>query len=92
MKSPVRPGLRIAVLIVFAAVALGINFFHTETGPGGGNDCPACHFLSSSSSAGPGVVFVVPALLCQGILTLVEPCRSNEVFVLSLNSRSPPQA
>jgi len=84
--------LRIAVLLVFAAVALGINFLHTETGPGGRNDCPACHFLSSSSSAGPGVVFIVPTLLCQGTFTPVEPVSSSEVVVLFLSSRSPPPA
>lgn len=87
-----RTGLRIVILLAFAGVILGINFFHTETGPGGRDDCPACHFLISSLSTSPGVVFVVPALLCTGALAPVEPIRSNEIFVLSLSSRSPPTA
>lgn len=92
MNSRARTGLRIALLLAFAGVTLGINFFHTETGIGGRNDCPACHFLTSSLSTSPGIVFVVPALLCQGIFAPVEPLRTDEVIVLSLCSRSPPQA
>jgi hypothetical protein len=79
-------------LLAFAGVTLGINFFHTETGIFGRNDCPACHFLTSSLSISPGIVFVVPALLCQGTLASVEPLRTNEVVVFPLCSRSPPQA
>ena len=92
MNTFLRTGLRIAVLLIFAAIALGINFLHTETGPGGCDDCPACHFLNSSLSAGPGVVFIVPAPLCQETLALVEPLRSSEVFTFSLCSRAPPPA
>jgi len=91
MNIRARTGLRIAFLLAFAAITLGVNFLHTETGIFGRNDCPACHFLTSSLSTGPGFVFVVPALLCRGTLTPVEPVRSNDVFVLSLSSRSPPQ-
>jgi len=92
MNSRARTGLRIVFLLAFAGVTLGINFFHTETGIAGRNDCPACHFLTSSLSTNPGVVFVVPALLNQGTVVPVEPLRANEVIVLSLCSRSPPQA
>ncbi len=92
MSSRARTCLRIAVLLAFAGVTLGINCFHTETVVGGRNDCPACHFLTSSLSTNPGVVFVLPALICQGILAPVELPRSDEVIVLSLCSRSPPQA
>jgi len=91
-RTRVRAGLRILVLTVFVAVTLGIPFFHSESGPAAKNDCPACHFLTSSLSTSPGPVFQVPALLCQGTLPAAEPCSSNEVFVLSLASRSPPQA
>ena len=79
-------------LLAFAGITLGINFFHTETGIIGRTDCPACHFLTSSLSTSPGVVFVVPALLCHGTLAPVEPLRSNDVVVLFLCLRSPPQA
>jgi hypothetical protein len=85
-------GLRIAVLVIFAAVALGIGFFHTETGPGSGNDCPACHFLSSSASVGPGIAFLMPIPVCLGVVSLTQQCPPSEVFALSLCSRSPPQA
>lgn len=87
-----RTGLRALFILAFSAVTLGISFLHTETGPVGGKDCPACHFLTSSLSTSPGFALIVPALLCQGTLAPVEPLRSNEVFVLSLCSRSPPQA
>lgn len=87
-----RPGLRILFLAAFAAITLGINFLHTESGPGGGGDCPACHFLTSSLSTGPGVVIALPALLFQGTLAAVEPLRSPEVVVQSRCSRSPPSA
>ena len=89
---PARPGFRIAVLLLFAAVSLTINLLHTETAPGGRADCPACHFVTSSLSTNPGVVFLVPALVCQGTLVPVEPLRLSEVVVLSLSSRSPPSA
>lgn len=80
------------MLAVFVAVTLGISFFHSERGPGAKNDCPACHFLTSSLSTSPGPVFQVPSLLCHGALPSAEPCFSNDVFVLALASRSPPQA
>jgi hypothetical protein len=92
MNSRARTGFRIMTLLAFAAVTLGINFFHMETRIAARNDCPACHFLTSSLSISPGVLFVVPALLCQGILASVEPLLMDEVVVLSLCSRSPPQA
>jgi hypothetical protein len=92
MSSQKRTGLRIIVLLAFAGITLGINFFHTETGIIGRTDCPACHFVTSSLSTSPVVVFVVPALVCQGALAPVEPMRSDEFIVLSLCSRSPPQA
>jgi len=92
MPSRTRTVLRIVALLAFAGVTLGINFFHTETKIAGTESCPACHFLTSSLSTSPGIVFVVPALLCQGILAPVELPRSDEVIILSLCSRSPPQA
>jgi hypothetical protein len=87
-----RTGPRILFLLAFAAITLGVNFLHTEKGPLGRDDCPACHFLSSSLSTSPGIVLIMPALLCQGVLAPVEPLRPNETVVLSLCSRSPPQA
>jgi len=92
MTLTARPGFRIAALLVFAVVSLGVNFLHTETGPVGRGDCPACQFLTSSLSTNPGVVFVVPALLWQGTLVPAEPLRSPEVVVQFLCSRSPPSA
>ncbi len=92
MKTISRPGLRIVALLVFAAVCLGINFLHTETGPAGRGDCPACHFLTSSLTTSPGLVFVVPALLLLEALAPAEPPSSPDVFVPSLCSRSPPSA
>lgn len=91
-KHPGRIAFPIAVLLAFAAVTLGVNFLHTETGPGGRDDCPACQFLTSSLSTSPGLVFLVPGLLVHGTLAAVESLRSPEVVVLSLCSRSPPAA
>jgi hypothetical protein len=92
MSERARTGLRIAVLVFFVTITLGINFAHTEKSFAGGKDCPACHFLTSSVSIGPGVVLMLPALLCQGTLPAVEHCRTFEVVVLFTSSRSPPQA
>jgi hypothetical protein len=78
--------------VAFVAVTLGVSFAHTETGFVGRRDCPACHFLTSSLSTSPGPVFQVPALFCLGTLPAAESCSSNSVYVLSLASRSPPQA
>ncbi len=91
-KSLARSGLRWFFLLAFAAVALGINFFHTETGLCGRNDCPACHFLTSSMATGPGVVFALPSLLCRGTLVPAELSFVSETVVFALCSRSPPQA
>lgn len=97
-KSPVttrsfaRPGLRWLFLLAFAAVALGINFFHNETGLFGRDDCPACHFITSSMATGPGVVFALPSLLCRGTLAPAESFLLSETIVFALSSRSPPQA
>lgn len=87
-----RAGLRILLLGAFAAITLGINFLHTESGPGGGDDCPACHFLSSSLSTNPGLAIVLPALLFQETLAPIEPLRPSEIVVLSRCSRAPPSA
>jgi hypothetical protein len=92
MNTRTRPGLRIAVLLLFAAVSLTINFLHTESGPRGRGDCPACHFLTSSLSTNPVVVFLVPDLVCRGTLVPVESPALNEAVVLSRSSRSPPSA
>jgi len=92
ITSRVRAGLRVLFLVAFVALTLGINFLHTESGPGARSDCPACQFLSSSLSTSPGAVFVVPALLYRGTLVPAEPLRSNEAVILTLCSRSPPQA
>jgi hypothetical protein len=92
MNMTSRRGLVIGVLLVFAAIALGINFLHTETGPSSRTDCPACQFLTFALSTGPGAAFSVPAILCQGVLIPVEPLSSPEVVVVSLCSRSPPAA
>jgi hypothetical protein len=89
-KTTARLGFRIAVVLVFAVITLGINFFHNECGPRGRSDCPACHFLTSSLSTSPGVVIVLPVLLFQGTLASVEVPITPDVFVLSRCSRSPP--
>ena len=92
MSSRRRTGLRILVFLAFVAVTLGIGFFHTETGPLGGKNCPACQFLTASLSTSPGIALIVPALLLQGTITPVEHSCSSEGVVLSLCSRSPPSA
>lgn len=91
-RVPYRGGLGIAVTLTFAAIALGVNFLHTETGPASREDCPACQFLTSALSTGPGAAFSVPAILPQGVLIAVEPLSWHDVVVPSLCSRSPPSA
>ena len=91
MNARVQSGPIFLFLLVFAGVTLGINFAHTETGPVGRDDCPACHFLSSAQSANPAVAFLVPALLCQGSAITIESSLTYEADVLSVSSRAPPQ-
>jgi len=91
MRTRTRTGLRILFLLAFSAITLGINFLHTEKGVIGGDDCPACHFLTSSLATSPGVAIIVPDLLFQGDLTPGPALPSNDLVVLSLSSRSPPQ-
>lgn len=86
-----RPALRIFILLVFALVSAGIGFFHTESGPAGRSDCPACQFLTSSISTAPGLALVMPALSFQGQLVLPEPLRPGECPASLLAPRSPPR-
>jgi len=94
MSEKLRRSLVILFLVAFAALTLGIDFFHTEgrNAGFGRNECPACHFLSSSLSVSPVAAFILPALLCRTRPPTVEADRLVEVPVLSLSSRSPPAA
>ena len=90
--SRVGRNCRIVLLLTFVTLTLGINFLHSDAGPGAGRECPACRFLSSSLSTSPGPIIVVPALLCRGTLALAESPAFGEAVVLDRSSRSPPQA
>ncbi len=92
MRTRTRTGLRILFLLAFSIITLGINFLHTESGPRGRGDCPACHFLTSSLSTNPAVIFLVPDLVCRGTLAPVESPAQHEAVVLSRSSRAPPSA
>jgi hypothetical protein len=78
-------------LTAFLGLTLGIHFFHTE-GSGSGNECPACHFLSSSLSVAPVHFSFLPPVIFRRIPKTAEPVRLHEGIVLSLSARSPPQA
>jgi hypothetical protein len=94
MSKTLGRRLVIVFLVAFASVTLSIDFFHTEgRNPGPGrNECPACHFHSSSLSVSPAAGIVLPALVCRIRPATVEADRRIEVPVLSLSSRAPPQA
>ncbi len=88
-----RGGLISAVyLFAFLGLTLGIHFFHTEGSGGFRNDCPACHFLSSSLSVAPVQFVFLPPMLYRQIPKTTETIRLHEGIVHSLASRSPPQA
>jgi hypothetical protein len=86
--------LLVAFLLLFVAVTLNIDFFHTEAKNRGANrdNCPACHFLNSALSISPDISFTLIVLVCQGMLAPADHRRLAEVSVLSVPSRSPPQA
>jgi hypothetical protein len=86
--------LGVIVLVFFALVTLSIDFFHTEAGhpehePG---NCPACHFHSTSVSISPVACFDLPALIWSRLPVTHEAYRLADGPVLTLSSRSPPQA
>ena len=88
----VRRPVRIGCLLVFAVLSMGINFLHTEKSAAGQANCPACHFLAYSLSAGPALVFVLPLLIVLGAVFVNAPVRSDKIDVRLFFSRSPPAA
>jgi len=87
-----RRSVQILCLLVFAALALSINFFHTENSAAGQANCPACHFLAFSQSVGPAFLFVLPLLVVLGAVCVEASVRFAEVDIRLFFSRSPPIA
>lgn len=85
-------GLTAGIVLAFVCAVLGSPFLHVEKGPYGRDDCPACQFQTSAVSAGPGAVFIVPHLLCRGILVPAASLPVAEGVAFAPGSRSPPQA
>lgn len=94
MSKRLSRRLSVAFLLLFVAVTLSIDFFHTEGKNRGANrdNCPACRFLNSALSISPDIPFVLIVLVCQGTLAPADHRRLAEVTGLSVSSRSPPQA
>lgn len=90
MNDALRRRLPVLVALVFLAVTLGIEFFHTEHSVAGQRDCPACQFHNSSLSVSPAALISLPPLVCRGVVTPAEPLLAGEAFVLSKPSRAPP--
>lgn len=90
MNDALRRRLPILVALVFVAVTLGIEFFHTEDSVAGQRDCPACQFHHSSLSVSPVALISLPPLVCRGVVPPAEPLQAGEAFVLSKPSRAPP--
>jgi len=90
MKRPMNRYLRLIPILIFLAVVVSINFFHTETTLVDSRDCPACHFLSSTLATLAVLVAVLSIVLIVAYLAAVEPVRAYEAFVLNFSTRSPP--
>jgi len=87
-----RRHVQIGCLLAFAALSIGINFFHTENSAAGQASCPACHFLVFSQSVGPVLSFILPLLIVLGAVFVETAVRIHETGIRILLSRSPPSA
>jgi len=92
ISKNLRRPVQIVCLLVFAALALSINFLHTENSAAGQANCPACHFLAFSQSVGPAFLFVLPLLVVLGAVCVDALIRFTEVDIRLFFSRSPPTA
>ena len=90
MNDALRRCLPVLAALVFVAVTLGIEFFHTEDSVAGQRECPACQFHHSSLSVSPVTLISLPPLVCHGVVPPAEPLEAGEAFVLSRPSRAPP--
>ena len=79
-------------LFVFLFVTIAIQFCHTEKTLRSNYQCPACHFLSSSLSAGIVIVFVLPQIIPLESLIVADILPDENPLPADLLSRSPPQA
>jgi hypothetical protein len=84
--------LHLAFLVGFLFISLCINFLHTEKTVKSDYVCPACHFLASALTTGHIHFFSLPRLIFQAIITSQNSPSVVEVFLISPQSRAPPQA
>jgi len=84
--------LQIGCAVLFAVLSIGIQFFHTENSSAGQVGCPACHFLASSHSVGPAVVFLLFLLISLGIVRVELATRPSSAEIRLSLTRSPPSA
>lgn len=87
-----RGALFLVVFGSFLLVTLLVNFFHTEKTIDSKCSCPACRFLTAAVAAGQIDFFSLPQLIFLSTPDSLESPCVKEVFILSLFSRSPPQA
>jgi len=81
----------LAFLFIFLLITLFINFFHTEKAATRDDDCPACHFLKSSSTTSQINFFRLPPLSIAGMLETFESFNYTYIFTIDPSSRSPPE-
>ena len=91
-QSRRRFSVGLAVLFLFLCVTLLINFAHTEKTLHASQNCPACHFQSSSLATQATPCFVLPRI---AFIQTVEAAVASEyqyLAAIDLSSRGPPQA
>jgi len=103
-----RSALNLLFLFTFLLVTLFINYFHTEKylegfpdsktdsgTPGPNNksdDCPACHFLKSTSTTSQINFSQLPPPLINSWLETVYSFTYTSYTIVVRSSRSPPTA
>jgi hypothetical protein len=92
MRGKKESFLLIAFLVVFFAVSLLINFFHTEKTIFHKDNCPACNFLNSTFATGQINFFQIPELFFIDIIKTSLSFHLKETFLISSCGRSPPQS
>lgn len=82
----------IAVIVVFLALTLLVNFAHSEKTPKPSPSCPACQFQHSSLATQVSLALFLPQIRFIEIVELAAVRGYLYLAAISLPARSPPQA
>ncbi len=78
-------------LLLFLLITLSVNFTHTEKHVVDNDNCPACHFQSSTLTTNHINFFHIPQLFILERLQIQLFVSSDQIIYIHPSSRSPPQ-